>query len=210
MSDMQNMGGGTDSNPDMTTPIQMGQMGSAVPAASVPADAAESGGASGGASAEAPAPAAATAEADFPQHYSLLFCCVSLFIAAMWLPIEGNVLDLYAKDSISGGFLTIFAAYGVFASWMNIHNRKMIVWPVFFAACDGIYIAVKRGFDLAKPASERTDMVFRDWVRVFGPGYYVIAICSLLVLWTLLTAVLDGHKKEQARKEAAKASRGKK
>lgn len=204
MSDSLNQGnsGGTPPSPDVTSPIQLGAV---VPAPGVPAEAAPA--------ASAPAPAAeaaAPAEGDFRQHYSLLFCSVAMFIGATWLPIEGGVLDLYAKDSISGGFLTVFAAYGICAGWMNIHNRKMIVWPAFFAAADGLYIAVKRGMELVKPALDRTDMAPRDWVRLFGPGYYIITICSLMVLWTLLTAVMDGAKRDAERKEAAKAARGKK
>lgn len=162
-------------------------------------------------SAEATVAEGIAADGDFREHYSLLFASVSLFVAAMWLPIEGRHLDLYAKDSIAGGFLAIFAAYGIFAAWMNIHSRRMIVWPMFFAAMDGLYVAGMRAFLLVREtqapgAAAPKDA--REWVNLFGSGCYVIALMSLWVLWTLLSAVLAGAKKAEARREAAKAARG--
>jgi len=150
------------------------------------------------------------ADRDFREHYRLLFASVALFVGTTMLPIEGRHLDLYAKDSISGGFLAIFAAYGILAAWMNIHSRKMIVWPMFFAAVDGLYVATMRVLQLVNQAQAAAapPKDAREWVNLFGPGCYVIAICSLWVLWTLFTAVMAGAKKDSARKEAAKAARG--
>lgn len=150
------------------------------------------------------------ADRDFREHYRLLFASVALFVGTTMLPIEGRHLDLYAKDSISGGFLAVFAAYGIFAAWMNIHSRKMIVWPMFFAAVDGLYVATMRILQLVQQAqaSATPPKDPREWVNLFGPGCYVIALCSLWVLWTLFTAVMAGAKKDAARKEAAKAARG--
>lgn len=161
---------------------------------------------------EEDAPLVVEAASDFKQLYTLLFCCSAIFIATMWLPIEGRHLDLYAKDSISGGFLAVFSAYGVFAGWMNIHNRKMIVWPAFFAAAAAIYLCTMRAMQLIGQISDadKEKMDFRGWVHVFGSGYYVISLMSLLVMWTLLTAVMSGAKKEAARKEASKSARASK
>lgn len=145
---------------------------------------------------------------DFKQLYTLLFCSLGLFVASIAMPIEGRHIDLYAKDSISGAWLTVFAGYGVLAGWMNIHGRKMIIWPVFFAAADGLYVCAMRAMQLVKQNTETLD--FRGWVQLFGSGFYVIALLSLLVLWTLMTAVMAGAKKDAARKAEAKASRGKK
>lgn len=147
---------------------------------------------------------------DFSEHYRLLFASLALFVAALCMPIEGRHLDLYAKDSISGGFLTVFAGYGVLAAWMNIHSRKMIVWPVFFAAADGLYLCTMRGMQLVKQVEKPEDMGFQEWVRVFGSGFYVISLMSLYVVWTLFTAVMTGAKKDAARKAEAKAARAKK
>jgi hypothetical protein len=166
-----------------------------------------------GAPAEAAAPEAASG--DFRQHYTLLFCSLAMFLAAVAMPIEGGFegraqpLDLYAKDSIAGAFLTVFAGYGVLAGWMNIHGRKMIVWPVFFAAADAIYVVVTRALAMVRLVQDPSTLDFRGWIHLFGGGMYVLAVCSLLVIWTLLTAVMDGAKKDAARKEAAKAARTK-
>ena len=188
--------GATDGPPALDIPgegaADSGQVGTVVPAA------------------EPEASPHVAGPGDFAQHYSLLFCCTAMFIAAVCLPIEGRHLDLYAKDSISGGFLTVFAGYGVLAKWMNIHSSKMIVWPAFIAAADGIYLCTMRALQLVKQIETPDAMDFRDWIHLFGPGYYVIAICSLMVIWTLFTAVMSGAKKEAARKEAAKAARGSK
>lgn len=150
---------------------------------------------------------AIAADQDFSEHYKLLFASVGLFLGALFLPIEGRHYDLHASHSISGGFLTIFAGYGVLAGWMNIHSRKMIVWPVFFAAADGLYVCGMRAMQLIGQVEKPDEMDFRGWIHLFGSGWYVIAMMSLYVIWTLLTAVMSGAKKEQARKEAAKAAR---
>jgi hypothetical protein len=142
---------------------------------------------------------------DFPQNWTLLFCCVGFFVGAVFLPIEGDVLDLYAKDSIAGGFLAVLAAYGVLASYANIYHRKMIMWPVLFAMFDGFYIAIRRLIQLLNGLPDGASP--HQAIRAAGPGLYVILVCSLLVLWTLFQGVRAGAKKEKARKEAAKAGR---
>lgn len=152
---------------------------------------------------------AIAADQDFSEHYRLLFASVGLFLAAVCMPIEGRWTNLYACHSIAGGFLTVFAGYGVLASWMNIHSRKMIIWPVFFAAADAFYVCGMRAMKLIQdiPAEKQQTMAARDWVNLFGSGFYVLLVMALMVIWTLLTAVMAGAKKDAARKEAAKASR---
>ena len=154
--------------------------------------------------------------ADHKEHYTLLFCCVAMTMAAVCMPIEGGFegrgqpLDLYAKDSISGAFVAVFAAYGVLAGWMNIHNRKMIVWPAFFAAADAIYVCTMRLMQMINLAGDTSKFDFRDWIHLAGSGWYVLAIASLMVVKTLFSAVMSGAKQDAARKEAAKAARSKK
>lgn len=204
MTDTTNQGD-TQGAPEPTTEAA-GLGGTAAPPAAEPVTAEA-------APAETAAPEAA--QGDFRQHYTLLFCSVAMFLAAVCMPIEGGFegraqpLDLYAKDSIAGAFLTVFAGYGVLAGWMNIHGRKMIVWPVFFAAADGLYVVVTRSLAMVRLVKDTGTLDFRGWIHLFGGGMYVLAFTSLLVLWTLLTAVMDGAKKDAARKEAAKAARGK-
>ena len=141
---------------------------------------------------------------DFKQHWSLLFACTAMFVAAVFLPFEGKVLDLYAKDSVAGGFLTVFAAYGMLVGFANIFHRKMIMWPAFLAAVDGAYLVPKRLIQVL--GHDRPDTK-EEWLRLGGPGLYVIALATLVVLWTLVAGVAAGAKKDKARKEAAKAAR---
>jgi hypothetical protein len=143
---------------------------------------------------------------DFKQHWTMLFSCTALFLAAMWMPIEGGLLDLFAKDSIAGAFLAVFAGYGVLAGFANIFHRKMIMWPAFLAGLDGVYIVVSRGMQLVqRRLPEEPD--FREVVGLFGSAWYVIAFASLLILWTLVRGVMSGARREQERRDAAKAAR---
>ncbi len=142
---------------------------------------------------------------DYPQNWTLLFCCVGLFVGAVFLPIEGKVLDLYAKDSIAGGFLTVLAAYGILACYANIYHRKMIMWPVLFAMFDGFYVAIRRLIQLIGQLPEAAGR--DDYIRLAGPGLWVILFCSLMVLWTLFSGVRAGAKRDKVRKESAKAAR---
>jgi hypothetical protein len=144
---------------------------------------------------------------DFKQHWTLLFCCVAIFIACIWLPIEGRRNDLYASHSIAGGFLAIFAGYGIFASWVNLFHRKMIVWPALFMALDGLFVAIRRLIQLINNVSAMENPTKEDWVRIGGPGLWVILFCSLLVFWTFLKGAAAGAKKDKERKEAARAAR---
>mgnify|MGYP001254986107 CR=1 FL=1 len=145
---------------------------------------------------------------DFKQHWTLLFCCVSILVACIWLPIEGTRNDIYASQSIAGGFLTVFAAYGIFASWANLFHRKMIVWPALFMAGDGIFVAVRRLIQMLKPLIDHRDTTTKEqWMRVAGPGLWVILFCSLLVLWTFISGAISGAKKDKERREAARAAR---
>ncbi len=146
---------------------------------------------------------------DFKQHWTLLFCCVSILIACIWLPIEGTRNDLYASHSIAGGFLTIFAGYGIFASWVNLFHRKMIVWPALFMALDGLFVTTRRLYQLIMNLVEIDGGATKEqWVRVAGPGLWVILFCSLLVFITFMKGAAAGAKKDKERKEAARAARG--
>lgn len=149
-------------------------------------------------------------DGDFSEHYRLLFASLAIFIGCTMLPIEARHLDLYAKDGLAGGFLAIFSGYGVLAAWMNIHNRKMIMWPMLFAALDGLYLTITRELALIDWAQKESIIKEpRDWVvKLGGPGLYVIFFGCLVVLWTLISGVSKGAAKAKARAAAAKARRG--
>lgn len=141
-----------------------------------------------------------------PAVYQLVFCCLGIFVASMWMPIEGAHLDLYAKDSISGGFLTWFAAYGFVAGLLTMAYGKLVVWPAFFAAVDGLYVVTTRLIGMKDRFGEAE--TFREQVGVAGSGLYVIAIASLLILWMLVTEVRGAAKRAKEKEEALKAARG--
>ena len=143
---------------------------------------------------------------DFKQHWSMLFACTAIFLAAVFMPIEGALLDLHAVHGIAGAFLAVFAGYGVVAGLANIFHRKMIMWPALFAALDGLYIVVSRGTQILQNRMPE-DPDPRAVIHLFGSGFYVILFASLLIVWTLFTGVLAGAKREAERKEAAKAAR---
>jgi len=144
----------------------------------------------------------------FPQHWTMMFCCLSIFVACIFLPIEGRRNDLYASHSIAGGFLTIFAAYGIYAQHANIKFRRMIVWPALFMALDGLFVGVRRLWQLIENVREMPNPTKNDWVRMGGPGLWVILFCSFLVFWTLMRGAAAGRKKDLERKEMARAARG--
>ncbi len=150
-----------------------------------------------------PAEAVATA---FPQHWNMMFCCVAIFVACIWLPIEGGLNNLYASHSIAGGFLTVFAAYGMYSQHANIKYRRMIVWPALFMAMDGLYVTVSR---IIRAVSDWPDTIANNEIprHLGGPGTWVILFCSLLVFWTLVRGAMQGAKKEGERKEAARVAR---
>ncbi len=143
---------------------------------------------------------------DFKQHWTLLFCCVAILLACIWLPIEGRRNDLYASQSIAGGFLTIFAGYGIFASLANLFHRKMIVWPALLMAFDGLFVTIRRVIQLFDAIPDGAQA--HEYPRLLGgPGLYVILMCSLLVFWTFMKGAAAGAKKDKERKEAARAAR---
>jgi len=143
---------------------------------------------------------------DFKQHWTLLFCCVAIFVACIWLPIEGGRNDLYASHSLAGGFLTIFAGYGIFASWVNLFHRKMIVWPALFMAMDGLFVSIRRLIQMIGQIPDGAEP--HQFPRLLGgPGNYVILFCSLLVFWTFMRGAAAGAKKDKERKEAARSGK---
>lgn len=140
-----------------------------------------------------------------PAVYQLVFCCLGLFIATIWLPIEGAHLDLYAKDSISGGFLAWFSAYGFVAALLTMAYGKLVVWPAFFAAVDGLYVATTRFLGMSERFEQAENA--REAVSVAGSGLYVITISSLLILWLLVSEVRGAAKRAKEKEEALKAAR---
>ncbi|MCE9634135.1 MAG: hypothetical protein K8T90_00385 [Planctomycetes bacterium] len=209
MSDNQNMGTSASDTPASATSAgtsggsEVASVGTPAPETATVGSVADLGG-------------DADVSSDHKEHYTLLFCCLAMTMAALCMPIEGGFagraqpIDLYAKDSIAGAFVAVFAGYGVLAGWMNIHIRKMIVWPAFFAAADAIYVCTMRLMQMINLAGDTSKFDFRDWIHLVGSGWYVLAIASLLVVKTLFSAVMSGAKKDAARKEAAKAARSKK
>ncbi len=140
---------------------------------------------------------------DIKQNWTMLFLCVSVFVSCIWLPIERHDGHfLYPSHSFSGGFLTIFAAYGMLASYANILQRKAIYWPMLFMAFDGLYHAITRYISLFKQIPEGAEA--RDYILMGGPALPIILFCSLMTLWTFMKGAASGRAKDKAVKDAAR------
>jgi len=151
---------------------------------------------------------------DFKENWTLFFCAVSLFAAAMWLPMEGHVIDLTAKDSVAGGFLLVAAGCAVFGCWANIAWRKMLMKPILLAGFIGLYVAAKRLFLLfsrrypeMKEAAGDAGVTKDEYLRLVGSGTWVILFFSLLIFWTLFQSVRQGRKRHIERQETERAAK---
>jgi hypothetical protein len=153
---------------------------------------------------------------DYKENWTLFFCAVSLFMAALWLPMEGGVMDLTAKDSIAGGFLLISSGCAVFGCYWNIMHRKMLMKPILFAAFIGLYVAALRLFllftrrlpELEKQAKAAGETLEKDdYTHLVGSGTWVILFFSLLIFWTLFQSAMSGHKRHKDRQETARADK---
>ena len=147
----------------------------------------------------------------FKQYFFFLFACLAMTIGAL-LPWERTFLkgNLTGADSIQGGFLLLFAGYGLITSFWNIYHRKMIVWPVLLAALDGAIAGWSRTIALASdvvvviPTGSSAFYKFvvsvKTYVAAFGPGLYLVTIFSTLVLLSVVISVFQGAKQDARRK----------
>lgn len=154
---------------------------------------------------------------DFKENWSLFFAAVGLLTAALFLPLEGMQLDLTAKDSIAGGFLVLFSAQAVFGTWANLRYRKMHMKAILVAAFLGLYVSGVRIYQLftkqlpileeQAKAMGKGGVDKQTMLHLVGAGSWVILFLSLGVFLTLFQGVRAGHKREAARKEAARADK---
>lgn len=142
---------------------------------------------------------------DYPENWALLASCTSVFIAALWLPIEGQHLDLTAAHSIAGGFLTVFAGYGMIGAIFNLLHRKMVVFPAILMAFDGLYVSISRLIKLVNGMPQNATSA--DWMRMAGAGLWIILLCSLWIFLTLFKSASAGRKRDLERKEADRAAK---
>jgi hypothetical protein len=151
----------------------------------------------------APAGTDATAS-DFRPHYTLMFATLAIFLAAVLMPVEGGhahrpqPLGLRASDSIAGGFLAVLAAWGAVTGWINVVHRKMVVWPAFYTAALGLFVVVSRAVGMAATVPAGTDLDAGGWLHLLGSGAYVILAMSLLIVWTLFSAIRAGERRAAA------------
>lgn len=152
----------------------------------------------------------------FSQYFFFLFSCLAIAIGCL-LPWERDyaLMNLTGADSIAGGFMLLFATYGVIASVWNIYHRKMIVWPVMLAALDGAVFGIIRVVQILKdvksPAAgdDFGAMVqnFRAHAQAIGPGLYLVVIFSVIVMLSIVVSVFQGAKQDAKRKEAEREAR---
>ena len=153
----------------------------------------------------------------YPQHFFLLFCSLAMAIGVL-LPWERThqMFNLAGTDSIGGGFLLLFAVYGVIACLWNIHYGKMIVWPVLLGAVDGMICGWGRVLSilpvdklppehLGKFDAMRFTVI--ENIRAIGPGLYLVTIFSTLVMLSIVKSIFSAAKADSARKEAEREMR---
>ena len=155
----------------------------------------------------------------YPQLFFFLFSCLAIAIGCL-LPWERTYLkgNLTGADSIGGGFLLVFAIYGVISGFFNIYHRKMIVWPVILAAIDGAIIGWQRVVQILGGLNKNdfitTDDQFgkfvqtvKGYVQSMGPGLYLVTIFSTLILLSIIVSVFKGAKEDARRKTEEREAR---
>jgi uncharacterized protein UPF0547 len=151
----------------------------------------------------------------FKQYFFFLFASLAITVGTL-LPWERAFLkgNLTGADSIGGGFLLVFGIYGMIVSVWNIYHRKMIVWPVMLAALDGVVLAGQRIYQLSTLVSQRLGTedltvyspfnrfryIIKEYAQSYGPGLYLVAIFSVLVLFSVVMGVFAGAKQDARRK----------
>ncbi len=147
----------------------------------------------------------------FKQYFFFLFASLAMAIGTM-LPWERTFLkgNLTGADSIGGGFLLVFAVYGVIVSVWNIYHRKMIVWPVMLAAIDGAVLGIQRVIQIVpnvvveipegSSGLYKIQLTVKTYAQSFGPGLYLVTIFSVLVLFSVVVSVFAGAKQDARRK----------
>jgi len=155
----------------------------------------------------------------YPQLFFFLFCSLAIAVGCL-LPWERTYLkgNLTGADSIGGGFLLVFAIYGVISGFFNIYHRKMIVWPVLLTAIDGCIIGWQRVVQILSGLDRNqfitTDDEFgkvvqtvKGYVQSMGPGLYLVTIFSTLILLSIIIGVFKGAKEEGRRKAEEREAR---
>jgi hypothetical protein len=155
----------------------------------------------------------------YPQLFFFLFCSLAIAVGCL-LPWERTYLkgNLTGADSIGGGFLLVFAIYGVLSGFFNIYHRKMIVWPVLLAGIEGAIIGWQRVVQILGSLDKNrfitTDDEFgkvvqtvKGYVQSMGPGLYLVTIFSTLVLLSIIVSVFKGAKEEGRRKAEEREAR---
>jgi hypothetical protein len=151
----------------------------------------------------------------YKQYFLFLFSCLALVIGCL-LPWERSsaVFNLRGIDSIGGGLILVFAAYGVLASFWNIYHRKMIVWPVLIAAIEGALFGWSRVMKIIPTIKvdvtgltgfSKTIAKFKGNAGAFGPGLYLVVIFSTIVILAVFYSVFAGAKQDAKRKAEARA-----
>jgi len=147
----------------------------------------------------------------FKQYFFFLFASMAMAIGTM-LPWERTFLkgNLTGTDSIGGGFLLVFAIYGIIVSVWNIYHRKMIVWPVMLAALDGAVLGIQRVIQIVpnivveipegSSGIYKIQLTVKTYAQSFGPGLYLVTIFSVLVLFSVVISVFAGAKQDARRK----------
>jgi hypothetical protein len=147
------------------------------------------------------------------EHFFFLFCSLSLFIGTL-LNWEAKVY-LPGSFSILGGMILAVSAYAVFASVVNIWNRRMIVWPHLLVMVLGLWAGWQRVIQLIKASNlespgsefEKIKVYVDQFLHLFGPGLYLVVPMSTFMLIFLIVSIFVAGRRDSQRKAAARAER---
>ncbi len=133
------------------------------------------------------------------EQFLFLFSAVFIGIGCLAPWDAGRPGKLYGISTIRGSMMLGLAAYGVFVAMLNIHHRRMVVWPFFLNALVALWtglevvFSVIGGADWNKRIDESKHLLkFLDGVKAIPPGMLMLVVAGLLVMIALLKGVIAG------------------
>lgn len=165
------------------------------------------------------------------QLFAFLFANCLFFASAFvaWYrvsPGEAPDPSIYIRgvDTIRGALILAFSIYGFWTAVFNIWHAQMKVWPYMMTAMLALWVGIG-GFmagiggdqwETAKKHLESPEFgnksLFDDLttpLSVVAPGYWLLTIGGLVVVWVIITGLMQGSAsaKASAAEEATSSGR---
>ena len=123
-----------------------------------------------------------------------------------WMEGNGGASIRDGIDTIRGALIFGIGLYGFWTAWFNIYGGQMKVWPYLINALIGLWAGIggimgaingpawdAAGKYLETPGLSKMlldDITIR--LSVVAPGYWLITLASLIVLWVILSGLKKG------------------